>query len=872
LTDVSATNRPYTGIAGHLTGARGFDASSFWPLRRDSSRWAGDLNLSEVTVETLRVILLSRDVLAESNYGASDGSLAEILIVEQVSDIEECLTHYHPAHHDAILVDSAVGGVSASEAVSRLRSRWGAVPLVVLTDSSDVDPVMLVRLGAQDVLSRLQLSPDQLARSLRYAVELNRSAVEESRLADLARIERDKADLSQREIAAALTAIQRINNAADVTVTLDGILDVALDMTAGDMAGIGLIGPAGNVVRYEAARGRDADQIIGLTFRIDEDVTGGVARSGAAIVVDDAATDPRWLNSDVVKLGGFRSGLFVPLRSSSERIGVLVVWSRIPAFFAGTHEAQLWRLSEYAALAIDHARHRTELEVAQAGLKRSEQEFHLVIEHATDVIVVLEEDATIRYASPAIERIMGYQPLDVHDRSLFDLVATEDRGMAMTAFRTATTNPATAELVDLRALHRDGTTRMISAVITNLLDQQAVAGVVVNLRDVTERYRLADQLRQGQKLEAIGRLAGGVAHDFNNLLTVINGFSDLIVSDLAATDAKRMYVDRIRDAGNSAANLTRQLLAFSRQQVLSPQVLDLNHIVSATESMLRRLIGENIGLSVELAADLGQVVADPGQIEQAIVNLAIHARGRMLAGGKLTIQTRNVSSLDPILLEHAAARSTQQVMLAISDTGPSFDDTTQAQIFEPFLPSDGSSGDTGLSLAAVYGIVKQSDGNIFVTSSTGGTTSFVILLPRVDSPVRSVPESPVDSQPRRPSETVLLVEDEDRVRNFVRLVLDSAGYRVLEADRGEAGLAASRNYDGPIDVLVTDIVMPGIGGRELAEQLLLERPHLKIVYMSGYTDDEVIRYGVLGPGALFIAKPFAPTTLALTVRQVLDAL
>ncbi|HLZ10134.1 MAG TPA: response regulator [Chloroflexota bacterium] len=827
--------------------------------------------MTEISGETVRVLLLSRDELAESTYGASDGALAEHQIVEQVSDLEDCLSHYRPGDYDAILLDSAFGDLSATEAVTRIRSTWADVPIVVLADPSDRDPMSLVRLGAQDVLPRSQLTPEQLARSLRYAVELKRSAVEESRLADFARIERDKAERAQREVSALLNAVQRINNVADPTVTIDGILDTALDLTNGDTAGIGLIGPSGGVVRYENVRGLYADRLLGLTFRIEEDVTGAVVRSSAAIVVDDAATDPSWQNSPVVKLGGFRSGLFVPLRSAAERIGVLVVWSRNPSLFTRTDEAQLWRLSEYAALAIEHARRRTEFEVAQAALKRSEQEFHFVIENASDVIVVLESDATIRYASPAFERILGYEPLELRDRSLFDYVVAEDRGMAMTAFRTAASNPSIAEFVDLRALHRDGTPRMFSAAITNLVDQPAVAGVVVNMRDVTERHRLADQLRQGQKLEAIGRLAGGVAHDFNNLLTVINGFSDLILSDLEASDAKRRYVERILDAGNSTATLTRQLLAFSRQQVLSPQVLDLNQIFGATEPMLRRLIGENIVLTAALADDLGEVVADPSQIEQAIVNLAIHARGRMPGGGRLTVQTRNVSSRDPVLLERAAARSIQQVLLSISDTGPVIDDTSQAQIFEPFRLSDGSSSESGLGLAAVYGIVKQSDGDIFVSSSEGGTTSFVILLPRVDTPVRSEVETPTNGHLTAPTETVLLVEDEERVRAFVRVVLDSAGYRVLEADSAEAGLAVSRKYDGPIDALVTDLVMPGLGGRRFAEQLLCERPELKVVYMSGYTDDEVIRYGVLGPGALFIAKPFGATTLVLTVRQVLDA-
>jgi PAS domain S-box-containing protein len=827
------------------------------------------VSVSEIA--ELPVIFLSPNRLPESILARSDNTLAGHLVITAVDNIDDCLIRYRTGEHVAIVVDASLGETDTVNAVRSIRVESPSAPVILLAPGPDVDSSIVHRLGVQDVLTPSEVARGFLPRVVRNAVELTQSSAEEKRLIDLIQVEREKATLFQREIASLLNTIRRISNATDVLVTIDSILDTAIELTDADTVGIALISPDGSEVRYEAARGIGAELVTGLTCRIGEGLTGAAARSNAAIVVSDATSDLFGLHPELVTIGGLHSGLFVPLQSASQRIGVVAAWSRQPGFFTRNHEAVLGDLAAYAELAIEHVRSQTEYELAQAALRRSEQEFHLVIENSSDVIMVLEEDATIRYVSPAIEHIIGFQPQELRDHSLFDYVESDDQGMAMTAYRTAAAHPASAEYVDLQARHRDGTIRMLSVAITNLVDQPAVDGIVLNVRDVTEHHRLADQLRQSQKLEAIGRLAGGVAHDFNNLLTVINGFSELILSDMSQGDARVSHVHQIVEAGNSAATLTRQLLAFSRQQVLSPRVLDLNLVVQATDSLLHRLIGENIELSIELGPDLGQAVADPGQIEQAIVNLALYARGRMPNGGKLTIRTQNVSSLDPILLKHPGARPIQQVLLSISDTGPTIDDVTRNQIFEPFLLSDGMIGDTGLGLAAVYGIVKQSDGDIFVSSSKESPTSFHILLPRVDTPERPDVGPRTGDQTARDGETVLLVEDEDRVRSFVRIVLENNGYQVLEANRGEAGLAISRKHDGPIQVLVTDIVMPGISGRQLAEQLLRERPTLKIVYMSGYTDDEVIRYGVLGPGASFIAKPFAPTTLALTVRQVLDS-
>lgn len=391
-----------------------------------------------------------------------------------------------------------------------------------------------------------------------------------------------------------------------------------------------------------------------------------------------------------------------------------------------------------------------------------------------------------------------------------------------------------------------------------------------SIEDITERKTLENQLRQSQKLEAVGILAGGVAHDFNNLLTVISGYSDLTLLKLSEDDPLYRNILEIKRAGERAAALTRQLLAFSRKQVLQPKVLLLNAVVSELEKLLRRLIGEDIGLRAVLDPDLGSVKADPGQIEQIIMNLAVNARDAMPKGGKLTIETRNVSLDEEYARNHIAVTPGNYVMLAVSDTGMGMDAETQARIFEPFFTTKEAGKGTGLGLSTVYGIVKQSGGNIWVYSEVGRGTTFKIYLPRVGE---GVPEPRRRSIARsaRGSETVLLAEDEDAVRKLARQVLEMNGYEVLEAANGDAALSICKHQTEPIHLLITDVIMPEMSGRELADQLAKLRPEMKVLFMSGYTDNAIIHQGVLDAGANFIQKPFPTDALARKIREVLDA-
>jgi len=385
-----------------------------------------------------------------------------------------------------------------------------------------------------------------------------------------------------------------------------------------------------------------------------------------------------------------------------------------------------------------------------------------------------------------------------------------------------------------------------------------------------ELERSEEQLRQSQKMDAIGQLAGGVAHDFNNLLTAICGHSELTLKRLAPDDALRRPLEQIRKSGERAAALTRQLLAFSRKQILQPKIIDLNQIVVDMNKMLQRLIGEDIDLLMGLAADLGKVKADPNQIEQILLNLSINARDAMPMGGRLTIETSNVDLSEEFSHDHVSVRPGQYVMLAVSDNGCGMDAETQAHIFEPFFTTKEVGKGTGLGLATVYGIVKQSEGTIWLYSEVGRGAAFKIYLPCAEVTAKEVEVHADDHESSQGTETVLLVEDEEVVREMATEILLDAGYHVLEAKHGPEALILARRHSGEIHLMLTDVVMPQMSGRELAEQLTPFRPDMKVLYMSGYTDDAIVHHGVLDEGTAFIGKPFTPAALTRKVREVLD--
>jgi two-component system, cell cycle sensor histidine kinase and response regulator CckA len=404
----------------------------------------------------------------------------------------------------------------------------------------------------------------------------------------------------------------------------------------------------------------------------------------------------------------------------------------------------------------------------------------------------------------------------------------------------------------------------------NRLHEPAVGAIVINARDITDRRRLENQLRQSQKMDAVGRLAGGVAHDFNNLLTAILGYCNLLLDDIPRDSTMRGDLEEIRTAGERAAALTRQLLAFSRRQMLQPQTVDVNALIRQIEKMLQRLIGEDVELLTILAPDLAAVRVDPASLEQVLVNLAVNSRDAMPLGGSLTIETATVDLDSAYEANHAAIAPGRYVMLAVSDTGHGMDAATAARVFEPFFTTKEQGKGVGLGLATVYGIVKQNGGYIWVYSEPGHGTTFKVYLPPIEVAAEAPQIESTDERGKKHGwETVLLVEDEDAVRVLAREVLRRQGYVVLEARHGLDALRVAERHGESIHLMVTDVVMPHLSGRDLAERLMVLRPEMKVLFISGYTDHAVMHRELL-PGSEFLQKPFTPAAFARKVRGVLD--
>ncbi len=494
----------------------------------------------------------------------------------------------------------------------------------------------------------------------------------------------------------------------------------------------------------------------------------------------------------------------------------------------------------------------------------------LAVEQAAESIMITDLAGTILYVNPAFERISGYDRAEVvgqnprivksgkHDeafyRSLWGALVQGEvwRGHICNRRKNGTLYETEATISPVR----DGTGSLVSFVAVQ--------------RDETHERHLEEQLRQSQKMEAVGRLAGGVAHDFNNLLNVITGYSLLLLNALGQDDPIRAKVDQILKASERAADLVQQLLAFSRRQVLQPKVLDLNLVVTTMDSMLRRLIGENIDLLVLREEALWAVKADPGQVEQVVMNLVVNARDSMPQGGRLTIETRNVELDESYARGHMGARPGAYVVLAVSDTGSGMDTETQAHLFEPFFTTKDKGRGTGLGLSMVYGIVKQSDGHVWVYSEVGRGSTIKIYLPRVEGTATPPVEVAPAAVAVRGSETVLLVEDERLVREMLVEILRGSGYTVMAAGDGEEALALSQQCEGAIHLLVTDVVMPGMSGRALAERLTILRPETRVLYISGYAEDAIVRHGILDPGLSFLSKPVTPDALLRKMRELLD--
>ena len=510
-----------------------------------------------------------------------------------------------------------------------------------------------------------------------------------------------------------------------------------------------------------------------------------------------------------------------------------------------------------------------------ARLYEQQEIFRLIGENAADMIAVVDTRGRRLYNSPSYQKTLGYSEEELRNTAAFEQIHPDDRKFVKEAAEEARRTGVGRKL-EYRIRHKNGAWRILESTASVIQDDYGESHkVVIVNRDITDRRESEKltretQARQAQKMEAIGRLSGGIAHDFNNLLGVIIGYTEVMEPHVSPSDPLHKSVQEIKKAGERAALLTRQLLAFSRQQVLEPKVLDLNTVVVDVENLLRRAIGEDIELTTVLEPTLGRVMADKGQIEQVIMNLAVNARDAMPNGGKLNIETANAELDATFVRDTPYVRPGPYVQLVFTDTGTGMDAETQAHIFEPFFTTKERGKGTGLGLATSYGVVKQSNGYIWVYSERGKGTTFQICLPRVEAAVQA--ESPEKCQPRswQGEETILLVEDEDSLRTVTRDLLLQNGFEVLEADGGLQGLESAQRHHGPIHLLLTDVVMSVINGPTLAEKLAASHPEMKVLYMSGYTDYVIGRNGNLESGTHLLAKPYTRETLLRKVRAVLD--
>jgi len=636
-----------------------------------------------------------------------------------------------------------------------------------------------------------------------------------------------------------------------------------------------IVGQLMNARNFYIALYDSQAQLLSFPYFVDEEdptpapkplgrgLTEYILRSGEPLLVTPAVFEELERRGEVESIGTpSLDWLGVPLKSGTACIGVLVVQTYNENTRFGERDREILKfVSQQLAATIEHKRY-------EEALRRSEARSRSLILSAAFGICRCTLGGRFLDVNPALINMLGHG--SVEDLLKLDArreVFVNPQGLDRLAEdyrRTGSLNG-----VELQWRRKDGRViivRLSGCAATISDEPEEVLELIAE--DITDRRQLEEQLRQAQKMDAVGRLAGGVAHDFNNLLMVINGYTEVLLEQLEQGSAMHHKVQSIQQAADRAATLTRQLLAFSRKQLLELKVVDVNTVIADMERLLRPLIGENIELVTRLSTQTGHTRADVSQLEQVIMNLVVNAKDAMPEGGKLTLQSSDVT-VRANFSEQRFIQPRRYAVISVTDTGHGMDKETQSRIFEPFFTTKEKGKGTGLGLSTVYGIVKQSSGYVFAQSELGAGTTFYVYLPRVEDSAEEL--SPAQSQQSEAGgcETVLLVEDEESVRELVRLTLAARGYKVLEAENGECGLRVSESFKENIDILITDVVMPGIGGRELAKKLLALRPGISVLYLSGYTEDAVITQGAPGPSTAFLQKPFTLQNLAKKVREVL---
>jgi PAS domain S-box-containing protein len=606
-----------------------------------------------------------------------------------------------------------------------------------------------------------------------------------------------------------------------------------------------------------------------------EGVAGVVWQTGQMLMINNYDQWPG--RATTIPYGAYHALMCAPLKVGEQVVGVIGLLRVATGRSFDENEAGLLNgYAQLASIAFDNARlyadaqrELTARTQAIAALRDSEEQYRLITENTRDLIMLLDQEGCCVYASPSCTSILGYAQIELIGTAFIDIVHPDDRvAVAEQMQQLAASSAAQAAF---RARHASDTWRWIETFWTATTQDGMRYNLAVG-RDITERKRLEAQFLQAQKMEGIGRLAGGVAHDFNNLLTAIMSYTELARDGLTPGDPVAQDLDEVAGAARRAADLTSQLLAFARKQIIEPQALNLNTLLKDMDRLLRRVIGEDVELEVRLAPELGYVKADHGQIEQVLINMAVNARDAMPNGGKLIVETRNIA-LDPIFAEqHIGLESGTYVLLEISDTGIGMDAETQRQVFEPFFTTKERGRGTGLGLATCYGIIKQHGGSIVLYSELGLGSTFKVYLPCVAAPRATAPRQEAPAAAPNGSETILLAEDESAVRTLASRVLRERGYTVIEAVDGVEALRMAQECNGTaIDLLLTDMVMPRMGGGALATRIQELYPGIRVLFISGYTDSALIQHGQLANGMEFMHKPFSPADLARKVRELLDS-
>jgi PAS domain S-box-containing protein len=736
----------------------------------------------------------------------------------QAGRLSEAIDRLAQGGIDAVILDLSLPDSNGIETFEKLQSRFPTIPILVLTATQNESMAdQAIRHGAQDYLLKGQLDSALVMRAVRYAIERKRTE-------NALRKSEERFELMARATNDAVWDWDIATDRLWWNVGVRSFLGYPPDTMGAD-------------IRWWHEHIHPEDR---------ERITSGlraVTESGGRFWLDEY----RFLCADGSYAYVFDRG-YVLHDEDGKSIRMIGAMMDI-----------------------------TDRKRAEEALRETNETLRTLVHASPLAIAVLDRQEKVRIWNAAAERIFGWKPHEVLGRLLPGMAAPgHPDEFPLLARRVLKGEPLSN--LEFTGSRKGGQPVDLSVSMAPLRDARgAISGAMTVIVDVTERKtaesqrgQLEEQLRQSQKMEAVGRLAGGVAHDFNNLLTAISGYAELLQGRFDPKDSVRSYVDEILKSSDRASQLTRQLLAFSRRQVLQPKVLDLNSVVQNMESLLRRLIGEHIDLRTSSGPNLSSVRADQGQIEQVIMNLAVNARDAMPGGGQLTIETRNVELNARYNDRHGRVRNGPHVLLSVCDTGSGMDPETQSHLFEPFFTTKEKDKGTGLGLATVYGIVKQSGGDIWVYSEPGRGSCFKIYFPAVGQAPESAAKEATRVRRRAGTETVLLAEDSDVVRRLLREILLGQGYTLLEARHGAEALQLSRGFAGHIDLLVTDMVMPQMSGRELAAQLSPERPDMKILYMSGYTEEAIVRHGVLDPGTSFLEKPFTPDSLAQRIRELLD--